>query len=175
MTVEPARDGGRQIVLRTSRTVLTTWLDGDADDLFELHSDADTMRFVRNGHPESRHEVEELVRSYLFQQANLTWAKWRLADQDGHLICRAGFGGTNDVRGISCLIARSLWGRGLATEVSAALVEWHLANAPHARLRALVVQGNYASVRVLDKVGFQKAGTEDYQGTLCWKYVYATS
>ncbi|MDP9182630.1 MAG: GNAT family N-acetyltransferase [Actinomycetota bacterium] len=175
MTVEAIPDGGRQIVLRTSRTVLTTWLDGDADALFEQHSDADSMRFVRNGHPESRHEVEELVRNYIFQQANFTWAKWRLADQDGHLIGRAGFGGTNGVRGISYLIARSLWGQGLATEVSSALVEWHLSNAPHARLRALVVLGNDASVRVLDKVGFQKAGTEDYQGTLCWKYVYPTT
>lgn len=175
MTVEPGPDGGRQIVLRTSRTVLTTWLKGDANALFQLHCDADTMRFVRNGHPESRHEVEELVRNYIFQQANFPWAKWRLADQDGHLIGRAGFGGTNDDREISYLIARSHWGQGLATEVSSGLVEWHLSSAPHARLRALVALGNDASARVLDKVGFQKYATEDYQGSMCWKYVYPTT
>lgn len=175
VTVASAPTGGRQIVLSTRRTVLTTWLEGDPDALFKLHSDADTMRFVRNGRPESRHEVEELVHNYICQQANFPWAKWRLADRDGHLIGRAGFGGTDDLRGISYLIARPLWGQGLATEVSSALVEWHLAKAPHARLRALVVAGNDASGRVLDKVGFQRTGTEDYQGVLCWAYVYPTT
>ena len=174
MTGVSTRADARRVVLRTARTVVTTWLDGDAESLVDLHSDAETMRFVRNGRPESRSEVEELVRGYLLQQSVRTWAKWRLTDLDGRLIGRAGFGGEDDLRGISYLIARPLWGQGLATEVSAALVEWHLSNAPHAQLRALVALGNDASVRVLEKVGFQKAGTEDYAGTLCWKYTYPT-
>jgi RimJ/RimL family protein N-acetyltransferase len=133
------------------------------------------MRVIRNGRPESRREVQVLVGDYVRQQANHAWAKWRLVDRAGRLIGRAGFGGTNELRGISYLIARPHWGQGLATEVCTALVAWHLSNARHAGLRALVVVGNDASGRVLDKVGFQKAGTEDYQGTLCWKYVYPTS
>lgn len=93
---------------------------------------------------------------------------------DGRLIGRAGFGGTDELREISYLIARPLWGEGLATEISRALVDWHLFNAPHAQLRALVVLGNDVSIRVLEKVGFHGAGTEDYEGTLCRKYTYPT-
>jgi ribosomal-protein-alanine N-acetyltransferase len=174
MTSASTQDGARQVILQTARTVLTTWLDGDAEDLANLHSDAETMRFVRNGRPESRSEVEDLVRLYVSQQGDRRWAKWRLADLDGRLIGRAGFGGTDELRGISYLIARPLWGKGLATEISRALVAWHLSNAPHARLRALVVQGNDASIRVLEKVGFQEAGVEEYEGAVCWKYVYPT-
>lgn len=174
MTSESTQDGARRVILQTARTVLTTWLDGDAEDLSDLHSDAETMRFVRNGRPESRSEVEELVRSYVYQQGDRSWAKWRLADLDGRLIGRAGFGGTDELRGISYLIARPLWGKGLATEISRALVAWHLTNAPHAQLRALVAQGNDASIRVLEKIGFQEAGMEDYEGTRCWKYLYPT-
>lgn len=170
----PRQDTERRVILRTPRTFLTTWLDSDADDLASLHSDADTMRFVRNGRPESRSEVEELVRSYLSAQSLRTWAKWRLADADGRLIGRAGFGGTEERRGISYLIARPLWGQGIATEVASALVEWHLAHAPDARLRALVVIGNDASARVLEKIGFQVIGTEDYEGVLCWSFTYPT-
>lgn len=174
MTSESTQDGARRVILQTARTVLTTWLDGDAEDLADLHSDAETMRFVRNGRPESRAEVEELVRNYISQQGDRSWAKWRLADLDGRLIGRAGFGGTDELRGISYLIARPRWGEGLATEISRALVGWHLSNVPHAQLRALVVLGNDASIRVLEKVGFHGAGIEDYEGTLCWKYTYPT-
>lgn len=164
----------RRVILRTPRTFLTNWLDADADDLACLHSDANTMRFVRNGRPESRSEVEELVRTYVARQSARTWAKWRLADADGRLIGRAGFGGTEEQRGISYLIARPLWGQGIATEVASALVEWHLAHAPDARLRALVVIGNDASARVLEKVGFHETGTEAYEGVLCWSFTYPT-
>ncbi len=174
MTAPVSWDGSRRVILRTSRTVLTTWLDEDADDLAELHADPCTMRFVRNGRPESRSDVEQLVRSYVSTQAARTFAKWRLTDMDGRLIGRAGFGGTEELRGISYLVARPLWGQGLATEVAKALVGWHLAHAPAVGLRALVVVGNHASVRVLDKVGFREAGTVDYEGVLCWNFTYPT-
>ncbi len=49
MTTESAPPDPRRVVLTTTRTVLTTWLDGDADALADLHSDPETMRFVRNG------------------------------------------------------------------------------------------------------------------------------
>lgn len=160
--------------MRTPRTCLTTWLEADAEDLAGLHSDADTMRFVRNGRPESRSEVERLVRSYVDDQSARTWAKWRLADADGRLIGRAGFGGTEEQRAISYLIARPLWGQGIATEVSSALVQWHLAHAPDARLRALVAVGNHASARVLEKVGFVESGTEDDDGVLCRVFTHPT-
>jgi RimJ/RimL family protein N-acetyltransferase len=175
MTADKTAGTERRIVLTTPRTVLTTWLDGDAEALLLLHSDAETMRFVRHGRPESREEVEELVTSYIAQQAVHGWTKWRLTDVDGQLIGRAGFGGTDEVRDISFLIARPLWGHGLAGEIATALVDWHLANAPHAILRAFVAEGNHASARVLRKIGFQAAGTEEREGSMCWKFMHPAS
>ena len=174
MTAKVIGEASRRVILRTPRTVLTTWLAEDAADLADLHADADTMRFVRSGRPEARAEVEELVRSYVSTQGARTFAKWRLTDVDGRLIGRAGFGGTDGLRGISYLIARPLWGQGLATEVAGALVGWHLAHAPTSSLRGLVVTGNEASVRVLEKIGFRGAGTADYEGVLCRTFIYPT-
>lgn len=169
------RDGSRRVILRTHRTVLTTWLDRDASDLADLHADAETMRFVRNGRPESRSEVEALVRSYLSTQSERMFAKWRLTDLDDRLIGRAGFGGTDELRGISYLIARPLWGQGFATEVSRALVGWHRSHAPEAGLMALVAVANHASARVLEKVGFLEDGLVDYEGVPCRNFTYPIS
>jgi RimJ/RimL family protein N-acetyltransferase len=165
----------RDVVLATPRLVLTSWLPDDTDSLFHVHSDPETMRFVRRGRPESREETEQLVHQYIAEHAARGWTKWRLADVDGGLVGRAGFGGDATHRGLGYVIRRSHWGFGLATEIAEALVGWHLSHDPAVPLRALVAVENEASGRVLHNVGFSEAGTEDYNGTLCRSFVYPSA
>jgi [ribosomal protein S5]-alanine N-acetyltransferase len=165
----------RDIVLKTPRLILTSWLVDDVDSLHEVHSDRETMRFVRHGRPESRLEVEQLVDDYIAEDTTRGWTKWRLADRDDELVGRAGFGGSSESRGLSYVIRRSDWGRGLATEVAEALVLWHLAHAVDIPLRAIVALGNDTSVRVLEKVGFDEVGGEDFDGTPCRAFVHPST
>lgn len=162
----------RDVVLSTPRLTLTSWLVEDVAALHLVHSDPETMEFVRNGRPESRPEVERLVDQYIGEHAARGWTKWRLADLDDQLVGRAGFGGSPDSRGISYLIRRSHWGLGLATEVAEALVGWHRAHGMAVPLRGTVAVGNDASARVLEKVGFDEVGREDYDGTICRAFLY---
>jgi RimJ/RimL family protein N-acetyltransferase len=165
----------RDIVLKTPRLMLTSWLVDDVVSLHEVHSEPETMRFVRRGRPESRLEVEQLVDRYIAQHATRGWTKWRLADLDDQLVGRAGFGGSFAGRGLSYMIRRDVWGQGLATEVAEALVLWHLTRAVRVPLRAIVAVGNDASVRVLAKVGFDEVGREDFDGTICRAFVHPSS
>jgi ribosomal-protein-alanine N-acetyltransferase len=162
----------REVVLRTTRLTLTSWLVDDVESLHEVHSDPETMEFVRNGRPESRPEVEQLVDQYISEHAARGWTKWRLADHDDQLVGRAGFGGTSESRGLSYVIRRSRWGLGLATEIADVLVGWHLSHTVDVPLRAIVAVGNDASARVLAKVGFEEAGREDFEGTICRAFVH---
>lgn len=41
----------RECILRTQRLIVTSWLARDVDDLSVVHSDVETMRFVRQGRP----------------------------------------------------------------------------------------------------------------------------
>jgi RimJ/RimL family protein N-acetyltransferase len=165
----------RDIVLRTPRLILTSWLVDDVDSLHDVHSEPETMKFVRHGRPESRLEVEQLVDHYIAEHATRGWTKWRLADGDDQLVGRAGFGGNSAVRGLSYVIRRSDWGRGLATEVAEALVLWHLSHTAAVPLRAIVALGNDASVRVLEKVGFDEMGREEFDGTICRAFVHPST
>lgn len=158
---------GRERILQTPRLVATSWLADDADDLFVVHSDAETMRFVRRGRPETRIETADLIDQYMAEQAARGFTKWRLADLDDRLVGRAGFGSHRDGREMGYTIRRDLWGQGLATEIAAALVEWHRDHAADCALYAYVAVGNSASRRVLEKVGFDSIGPEDHSGTPC--------
>jgi [ribosomal protein S5]-alanine N-acetyltransferase len=162
----------RDVVLRTPRLVLTSWLPSDVDALFEVHSDPATMTFVRHGRPESRAETEQLLRDYIADHVSRGWTKWRLAGHDGALIGRAGFGSQDGDREIGYTIRRSHWGRGLATEIARALVDWHLSDAPGVALRGTVAVGNDSSARVLEKVGFVEVGTRDHSGMVCRTFLY---
>lgn len=162
--------GSRRVVLETKRLVLTSWLATDVDPLHDVHADPETMRYVRNGRPESRVEVESLIDQYIAQEVAQGWTKWRLADLDGQLVGRAGFDGGPRSRELSYVIRRDRWGSGLATEIADALVGWHVAHTADVPLRAIVELGNNASVRVLEKVGFRENGEEDHEGIRCWAF-----
>jgi [ribosomal protein S5]-alanine N-acetyltransferase len=113
--------------------------------LYAVHSDEETMRFVRAGRPETRAETAGLVDQYIAEQAATGFTKWRLADLDGHLVGRAGFGLHEDGRELGYTIRPDRWGQGLATEIGAALVTWHLTNAAECPLYAYVAADNPAS------------------------------
>lgn len=157
----------RECVLQTERLVATTWLACDVDDLFVLNSDAHTMRFVRQGRPETRAEFAALIDQYVAEQTDNGFTKWRMADLVDRLVGRAGFGPIRDGRELGYTIRRDLWGQGLATEIGDALVTWHLTNAAGNPWYAYVAVANPASRRVLDKIGFDWIGREDHCGVLC--------
>ena len=96
--VEGLNDVARQLTLQTPRLAVTSWLVGDVDDLFDVHSDAETMRFVRRGRPETREETAILIDQYMAEHSAAGFTKWRVADLDGHLVDRAGFGFHEDGR-----------------------------------------------------------------------------
>jgi [ribosomal protein S5]-alanine N-acetyltransferase len=136
--IEVASVNAHPTRLQTERLVVTTWLARDVDELFAAHSDEETMRFVRQGRSETQAETADLVDQYVDEQTANGFTKWRLTDLQGHLIGRAGFGTHQGIEGreLAYTIRRDRWGQRLATEVGAALVTWHLTNAPDSSLYA---------------------------------------
>lgn len=157
----------RKEVLRTDRLVLTSWLPPDVDRLLEIHSDEESMRFVREGRPETRLETAALIDQYIAEDARLGVTKWRLVDRQDQLVGRAGFGAHRDGRELGYAIRRELWGQGMTTEIAAGLVKWHRTHAAGTPLWAYVASGNSASSRVLEKTGFDPIGREQHHGVTC--------
>lgn len=160
----------REVVLETPRLVVTTWEPGDVDDLYAVHSDPLTMRFVRHGRPESRDEVVALVAAYIAEQEETGVTKWRVVTSEGRFAGRAGFGGFGDGRELGFTLHRDLWGQGLATELATALVAWHCRYAAPLPLWGFASAANHASRRVLTKVGFLRQGNTEFYGETCPLY-----
>jgi len=120
------------------------------------------MRYMRSG-VEDEARVRGRLATYLAEQAERGWTKWRVADAQGRFVGRAGFGlfDGRSRRELGYVLAPSVWGRGLATELARALVTWHVEHPDprvSAELAAFAFTDNTASRRVLEKAGFACVG-----------------
>jgi RimJ/RimL family protein N-acetyltransferase len=165
----------RNRVLTTARLLVTTWLPGDAGDLQALHADPQVMAQMASG-TQTGLQTAKRLEAWRAEHDERGWSKWRVEDGHGDLVGRAGFGLAHDTghRELGYLLAPRLWGAGHATELARALVDWHFEHrdpALHTPLRAYVFALNAASRRVLDKVGFDLAGTDpDDSRQLCYEH-----
>jgi ribosomal-protein-alanine N-acetyltransferase len=156
------------VVLETERLILREWDRGDADVLFEMCSDPDVMRHIGDGRPWT-----DIARAHLWLdrvlEAYSDHGFGRLAvveKTSGHVIGSCGFGARTNSQGIDFgyVFARSAWGRGYATEAAQACLRLGFERFGFAEVGADTDLDNFASRRVLEKIGFEFRGLKRYEG-----------
>lgn len=155
-------------MIETRRLRLRRLRLSDEPDLIALDSDADVMRYV--GSPAGARppaETLERVRQRIGADHG-AMGFWRVEGKhDGQFY---GLGALirmpegDDVE-LAYRLARPAWGRGIATEAGGALVDYAFRTLLLGRLVAVTYPENVASQRVLQKIGFTRAGTIAYRGT----------
>jgi ribosomal-protein-alanine N-acetyltransferase len=161
-------------MIETQRLRLRRLRPSDEADLVALDSDPDVMRYV--GSPAGVRSPEETVeRARQRIGANQgPIGFWRVESRtDGTFY---GLGAliqmpTGDDIELAYRLIRPAWGRGIASEAGAALVEYAFGTLGLSRLVAVTYPENRGSQRVLDKLGFMRHGDLDYKGVRTAYYV----
>lgn len=161
----------RAILLSTPRLILRRFAETDADAqlLFDLDSDPAVTRYTGPGHA-SPAEYRDKIRNqflpcYAVNPARgifaaledgtfIGWFALRPAT-DYRFAREAGWTRASDVE-LGYRLRRASWGRGLATEVSTALVGLALADSAVTCIVAAALVPNRASTRVMEKVGMRR-------------------
>jgi RimJ/RimL family protein N-acetyltransferase len=162
-----------RVYLQTDRLTLRRFTEADADNLFELNSDPEVMRFL-HGKPTPRDEVRtriiptflgyyERFEGFGFWAAVeiatgqfLGWFHFRppLRDEDMPV------GWDEDgVAELGYRLRRPAWGKGYATEGSRALIGKGFTEFGVRRVVAQTLAGNRGSRRVLEKSGLIQVDT----------------
>ena len=151
------------VVLTTPRLTVRQFTTADAADLQVICGDRRTMRYVGDGMVLSRERCAEWIAESLTDYATRGWGAWALevAGEPG----LAGYCGIVSARRradseIIYALRPSLWGKGLASELVPALLEYGFERCGLPRLVATVRPENFASVRVVEKAGMHCAGEE---------------
>jgi RimJ/RimL family protein N-acetyltransferase len=152
------------IHLQTARLTLRRFTAADEDNLVNLNSDPEVMRYLTGGQPPSRKQIrDEIIPFHLATYDNHpgfgTWA----ADDNGtgqflgwlHLRPRRSDG----VIDLGYRLRRSAWGNGYATEGSRALISKGFTEHGIDRVTARTMTVNLASRRVMEKCGLTQIRT----------------
>lgn len=148
--------------LETDRLHLREMTLADASALLKQFGNPEVVRFIEMQPIKTRAQANEWLRwmgSYFTAKDGLRWGITLKAD--GTFIGSAGIHGWNrEARyaEVGYDFAQDFWGHGYATEVVNRLVEFGFERMILNRMEADVVSGNQASMRVLEKIGFQQEG-----------------
>ena len=149
-------------MLVTDRLVLRETAPFDVDAVFEMESDPVAMRYWSHlpmrEVAEARAAVERAM-GYFASRVGLRWALTR--PEENRLLGHVSLFNFSEQSGRADLgygLARPHWGRGLMHEALTAVVEYAFGPLGLRRLEADVDPANAASLRAVERLGFQREG-----------------
>lgn len=149
-------------VITTPRVVLRWISEDDIDSLFQVFSDPQVMRYWSSGPLANRAAAADLQHEIVQSNKNNAIWKWGLALRDSNQLI-----GTTTLFNLSLSNGRAElgyamgsahWGKGLMNEALRALVAYAFESLDLRRLEADVDPRNDASIRTLERLGFQREG-----------------
>ncbi len=145
----------------TERMRLRRFAPTDLDNLVQLDSDPEVMRYLSGGAATPRHVIErEILPAFMrFESAELPCGVWAATEQDsqeflGWFSLRL----THDSHRSAALgyrLQRAAWGQGYATEGVRALIDRTFRETTIPRIVATTYEENLASRRVMEKAGMR--------------------
>jgi RimJ/RimL family protein N-acetyltransferase len=159
------------VILETPRLIMRQFTKDDVDNLFELNSDPEVMRYINGGRPTPRELIrDEIIPFHLAVYDRLdrlgTWAAESSATGEflGWFHFRPG--PSTDITNIDLgyRLRRSAWDKGYATEGSRALISRGFTDLGVERVFGHTMTVNTASRGVMEKCGLILVRTSRYEG-----------
>jgi ribosomal-protein-alanine N-acetyltransferase len=150
----------------TDRLKLRALSDDDAEAFYQLNSDPEVMRFTGEPPLRSIREAREAIASYP-DFDSIGYGRWGCVMKGEESIF--GFCGLKYLEELHAVdvgfrFLPQYWGKGFATEACHASVQFGFEVLGLTHIIALVLPENFASVRVLEKVGMKLEGNVMYEG-----------
>ena len=137
----------------------------DADALYPIFSDPEVMKYMGRGLPMTREETSESLMTVIGGWDRNGYGRWCVESrEDGAVIGCAGLRSLEGTPELVYLLARSHWGRGLATEIGTASLRYGFEEHGFRRIVAITKAENAASRRVMVKLGMTYLGEARYYG-----------
>jgi len=148
--------------LETARLLLRPLAAGDLDFVFQHFSDPEVGRYLVDEEPLTTREEAQAIVDFYGSPGPKTYNRWVIVRKaDLQAIGTCGFHRWNKQHHraeIGYDLAPSAWRQGFMTEALTAVLEHGFAQLQLNRIEALVHPKNEASVRLLERLGFQKEG-----------------
>ena len=143
------------MILETKRLILDVWRGADWMELHPIATDPEVMRYITGGTPWTEQQIRRFVERQVTTCAERGFCRWKLlAKPGGETVgfCGVGYWRDGPAPEIGWWLARSHWGRGLATEAARAALRHAFERTELDRIISVAMVGNAASIRVMRKL-----------------------
>ncbi len=159
-----------QDTMDTDRLRLRPFMLSDVLRAFAWYGDPEVMRYTLSGPDRSIEQTAERIASYHRHQSEYGFSRWLITERSsGSPIGDMGLRFMPEYGWVDLgyRLAQSHRGRGLATEAGHAWVQKAFGELKLERLVGVVHPDNYASTRVLQKLGFIEERRDIVMGMSC--------
>jgi RimJ/RimL family protein N-acetyltransferase len=157
--------------LETERLLLVPLEMKHIDNLADLDSDSEVLRYITDGVPRDRkHQEEGVPRVMKYMEENSGLGLWVTYLKDtnefvGWYILKH-LPNDGEVE-VGFRLKKQFWGKGYSTEAGKALLKHGIETLGLKRIAAIVRPDNFASQAVIKKIGLKEEGTGTFHGIHC--------
>lgn len=151
-------------LLMTERLILRELTRDDTESVFAIRGDPEVTR-LNTGKPYTQPQqaallIDHINRDYR-EKLSIRWGICLREERRVIGLCGYNFWLRSERRAsVGYDLARAYWGRGIMSEALGAVVAFGFLRMGLTRIEADAHQDNFASMRVLEKVGFRRYGVE---------------
>ena len=140
--------------IETQRLVLRRPLLSESQTVFDWACDPEVTRFMDWPTPSSAADVRGATEAAILDWENRAGYSWRICVKPASMpVGNIGCTIHNHIVNFGFVLARTQWGKNYGTEAAGAILQWALSNNDITRVEATCDIDNYASARVLEKIG----------------------
>jgi [ribosomal protein S5]-alanine N-acetyltransferase len=157
------------VVIKAKRLFLREMSVQDAGELFKLYNDPDVLRYTNDVPFPSLSEAEAFVSTY-GRYGQFGYGRWAVMHNESKEFmgwCGFKWDDELDVVTMGSRFHKKFWSNGIATEAAGACVDYAFNALDIDRIVSLAFRDNFASRRVLEKLGLQYVKELDYHGYDC--------
>ncbi|MEK6299751.1 MAG: GNAT family N-acetyltransferase [Acidobacteriota bacterium] len=153
--------------VETARLILRPFVLDDLDALAAMNRDPQVMRFIGEGTPQSKEQTAARLNAIVEHSDRHGFGLWAAVEKTtGDLIGFCGLqflDSTSEVE-VGYRLAQRFWGMGLASEGANASLRYGFFGLKLDRIVAVVHPANFASQRVVEKIGLTHEKDARYYG-----------
>ncbi|MGN7408712.1 GNAT family N-acetyltransferase [Sporosarcina sp. SAFN-010] len=161
-------------IIETDRLILREVIKEDSNDMFAYLSDKDVVKHMGLDPFQTEKDVLEEIEWYQKIFKDSTGIRWGIAHKDnGRVIGSCGFLNMQPKHSrteIGYELSKEYWGKGIASEALEAVVKYGFQHLQLERIEALIEPANFASLKLLEKKGFEKEGLLRHYEFTCGKF-----
>lgn len=171
------KKSGSPATIETSRLRLRPFCPSDANDLFEMDSQAIVHRYLGNRPMQKMSEAVQTIEHILLQYEKYHIGRWAVVlKESDHFIGWAGLKWEINLRparpyyDLGYRLNPNFWGQGYATEAATATVQFAFDQMKLPVIYAAAYTNHAVSNHILKKIGFKWKENFEYEGTACHFY-----